>query len=83
MVEVTDLSEADAHPNRGFARQTTFKIPDEWWPTGEGSHRYRWIVSIVRVTGKREDGQFIYTFGGSSSEDGYFFLEGNSMELNE
>jgi LysM repeat protein len=83
MVEVTDLSEADAHPNRGFARQTTFTIPDEWWPTGEGLHRYRWLVSIVRVTGIREDGQFIYTFGGSSSEDSFFFMEGNRAELNE
>jgi LysM repeat protein len=76
MIEVTDLSEVDAHPNRGFARHTSFKIPDEWRPTGEGLHRYRWLVSIVRTTGIREDGQFTYTFGGSSSEDGTFFLEG-------
>jgi len=37
----------------------------------------------VRVTGIREDGQFIYTFGGSSSEDSSFFIEGNRAEFNE
>lgn len=72
MVEVTDLSDIDGHARRGFTRQTSFRVPDTWRPPVEESHVFRWRVSIVQVTGKREDGTFIYTFGGTTSEDGSF-----------
>jgi hypothetical protein len=72
MVEVTDLSDVDSHPMRAFTRQTSFRIPGAWQPTVEEIHQFRWRVSIVKATGQREDGQFTYTFGGSSSDEGSF-----------
>jgi len=79
MVEVTDLSDVDSHPNRGFTRQNSFQVPSYWWPAIPEIHRYRWRVQIVQVTGDRQDGSFIYTFGGKSSEDAYFNSIGVSL----
>ena len=76
MVEVTDLSDVDSHPLRAFTRETVFQLPDSWQPTTADTHEFRWRVSIVQVTGRRADGSFIYTFGGNSSEDGYFQWSG-------
>jgi LysM repeat protein len=72
MVELTDLTSVDSHPSRGFTRQTSFQVPQSWRFSRLEMHRYRWRVQIVQVTGEREDGSFIYTFGGSSSEFGHF-----------
>ncbi|UCG24813.1 MAG: LysM peptidoglycan-binding domain-containing protein, partial [Chloroflexota bacterium] len=72
MVELTDLSTAGSHPVRAFTRQTSFQVPSSWRPPLPESHLIRWRVSIVQVTGERQDGSFTYTFGGSNSEDGYF-----------
>ncbi|MCA9994071.1 MAG: hypothetical protein KDE29_23985, partial [Anaerolineales bacterium] len=58
--------------HQGFTRQNSFRLPDTWRPIVAEEHRYRWRVSIVSVTGQRQDGGFIYTFGGRASQDGYF-----------
>ncbi|MGB3713249.1 MAG: LysM peptidoglycan-binding domain-containing protein [Candidatus Promineifilaceae bacterium] len=78
MIELTDLSEVDSHPRRAFSRQTSFQLPDEWDPAGSVAHDIRWRISIVRVTGQREDGSFIYTFGGETSDDAIFRWIGDS-----
>lgn len=72
MVEVTDLTDVDSHPLRGFTRQTSFSVPDSWRPVVPEEHVFRWRVRIVQVVGEREDGSFIYTFGGTNSEDAVF-----------
>jgi LysM repeat protein len=72
MIELTDLTEVDSHPRRAFTRQTSFQLPDGWTPQDDADHDIRWRVSIVRITGQREDGSFIYTFGGETSDDSYF-----------
>jgi hypothetical protein len=72
MVEVTDLTDVDSHPLRGFTRQTSFRVPEGWRPDAAEVHQFRWRVSIVQVTGQREDGGFIYTFGGRVSQDASF-----------
>ena len=76
MVEMTDLSSVDSHPLRAFSRQTSFLVPKEWRPDDDETHQFRWQIAIVKVTGHREDGQFIYTFGGASSEEGSFYWAG-------
>ena len=72
MIELTDLSNIDSHPKRSFTRQNSFQVPEAWAPIGEDIHEFRWRVSIVRVTDQRDDGSFVYTFGGESSVDSYF-----------
>ena len=72
MIEVTDLTMVDSHPRRGFTRQTSFQVPPRWRYDKAEMHRYRWRVQIVKVTGERQDGSFIYTFGGNSSDYGFF-----------
>ena len=72
MVELTDLSAVDSHPIRGFTRQTSFQVPGTWRPSVAEAHLMRWRVTIVRVVGERQDGSFIYTFLGRSSQDAYF-----------
>lgn len=76
MVEVTDLDIFDSPPHHGFTRQNNFTIPDTWRPTVVEEHQFRWRVSIVRVTGQRQDGAFIYTFGGRPGEEATFFWMG-------
>jgi LysM repeat protein len=72
MVELTDLSAVESHPIRGFSRQTSFQVPGSWRPELPETHLIRWRVTIVRVTGERQDGSFIYSFVGRSSDDSYF-----------
>jgi LysM repeat protein len=72
MVELTNLSLPDSHPWRGFTRQTAFRVPSSWRPTVVETHLFRWRVSIIQVTGERDDGSFIYTFGGNSSTPDFF-----------
>lgn len=72
MVEVTDLSEEGGRPLRAFTRENAYRLPHTWRPEVEEYHEFRWRVSIVRVTGQREDGGFIYTFGGRFSEESHF-----------
>lgn len=76
MVEIVDESVQGAHPMRGFTRQNAFRLPERWRPHDEALHPFRWRVSIVRVTGQRDDGGFIYTFGGRSSEERRFTWHG-------
>lgn len=72
MVEMTDLTAVDSHAWRGFTRQTSFRVPNSWRPLLDELHTFRWRVSIVRITGQREDGSLIYTFGGNSSDEDRF-----------
>ncbi len=72
MIEVTDLSAVDSHPFRGFTRQTSFNVPESWRPAVPENHIFRWRVRIVLLTGEREDGSFIYTFGGQNSDEATF-----------
>ena len=76
MIEVTDMEQLDAAPWRGFTRDNAFQVPSNWRPTIEEPHQMRWRVSLVKVTGFREDGLPIFTFGGQSSDDAFFTWEG-------
>ncbi|MCA9921938.1 MAG: LysM peptidoglycan-binding domain-containing protein [Anaerolineales bacterium] len=76
MVEVNNIDELDGLPFRGFTRDTAFHVPGSWRPTTPETQQLRWRVSIVKTTGERSDGVPIYTFGGNSSEDAYFFWPG-------
>lgn len=74
MVELVNLDLLDSLPWRDFTRDTSFQLPPDWRPVvlGRESHRFRWGVSIVQVTGRRSDGGFIYTYGGESSAPSFF-----------
>ena len=72
MVELTNLDALDAIPQRAFTRDTAFRLPTSWRPEIPQTYRFRWRISIVQVTGQRADGDFIYKFGGRSSEDAFF-----------
>jgi len=72
MIELTNLSEVDSHPKRSFTRQNSFQVPEEWTPAEYKDNDIRWRISIVRIVDQREDGSFVYTFGGESSDDAYF-----------
>jgi len=76
MVELTDLSQPDAHSQRGFTQQTALLVPDGWLTSDGSSHIMRWRVSIVRVIGQRQDESFIYTYGGESSVEARFSWRG-------
>ncbi|MBE2198231.1 MAG: LysM peptidoglycan-binding domain-containing protein, partial [Anaerolinea sp.] len=67
MVELVDLDTPDAPVYRGFTRDTALQIPSDWRPAVPETHLFRWRISIVRVTGVRADGQFLYTYGGEAS----------------
>jgi LysM repeat protein len=69
MLELTDLSDLESHALRAFTRQNALRLPEGWRPEDPTEHLLRWKVSIVRVTGQRQDGSFIYTFGGRSSQE--------------
>jgi len=77
MVEVRDADDRDALPHRGFTRDQSLRLPDEWQPGGDGQRRMAWRVSIVAVTGRRSDGGFIYTFRGTAAVPSYFLWEGS------
>ncbi len=76
MIELTNLTLVDSHPMREFTRDNALKIPTSWRAQEESTHLYRWRVRIVNVTGQRQDGSFIYTFGGTNSEDALFYWLG-------
>jgi LysM repeat protein len=72
MVELTNINDLDGLPQRGFTRDTAFRVPSAWRPDTPELFEMRWRVSIVQVTSTRSDGLPIYTFGGSSSADAFF-----------
>ncbi len=72
MVEVTNLSDFTSHPHRAYTRQTSFQVLDEWKPSPGADDQYRWRVRIVRITGERDDGDYIFAPGGPVSEDSFF-----------
>lgn len=76
MVELLDMDVLDALPFRGFTRDTAFHVPSSWRPVQPEPHQMRWKVSIVQVTGDRSDGEFIYRYGGRSSEEAFFIWLG-------
>ncbi len=67
MVEITNLSDPDSRPRRAFTQQTSFQFQPEWDETPT-SATFRWRVSYVWITGERQDGDFVYAYGGPSSE---------------
>ena len=75
MVEVRDADDRDALPHRGFTRDQSLRLPDEWRPGDGEQRRMQWQVSIVAVTGRRSDGGFIYTFRGTAGTPSYFLWE--------
>ena len=75
MVEVRDADDRDALPHRGFTRDQSLRLPDEWRPGDGEQRRMQWQVSIVAVTGRRSDGGFIYTFRGTAGMPSYFLWE--------
>lgn len=72
MVELADIDLLESLPQRGFTRDTSFKVPPDWRPDVAENHRLCWRVSIVNVTGMRSDGLPLYTFGGNMSESACF-----------
>ena len=76
MVEVRDMDDRDSLPHRGFTRDQSLRLPDEWRPSGTGQRHMQWQVSIVAVTGRRSDGGFIYTFRGTAGAPSTFLWEG-------
>ena len=76
MVEVRDMDDRDSLPHRGFTRDQSLRLPDEWRPSGAGQRHMQWQVSIVAVTGRRSDGGFIYTFRGTAGAPSTFLWEG-------
>ena len=75
MVEWIVVSAVDTHPWRAFTRQTSFQVPPSWRPTSSENSQIQWRISIVTVTGERNDGAFIYTPSGESSQPSQFTLE--------
>ncbi len=76
MVALRDADDPDGRARRGFTRQTSFAVPSSWRPVVPAPRRVQWTISIVRVTGQRRDGAFIYTFGGRVSAPGLFVWPG-------
>ena len=76
MVELVDVNDLDALPWRGFTRDNALQLPPDWRPDIPEDRLMRWRVSLVNVTGWREDGLPIYTFGGEMSEPAYFIWRG-------
>lgn len=76
MVEVRNLNAIDQPPFRGFTRDTAWRVPLSWRPQVAETHLVHWRVSIVRVTGERIDGQFVYTYGGETSQESTFYWLG-------
>ncbi len=72
MVELADLDVLDGIPYRAFTRDNAFQLPTSWRPIVPELHQMRWRISIVQVSGQRDDGEFIYRYGGQSSEDAFF-----------
>lgn len=72
MVEIVDLTDVDSHPRRAFTRHTSFQLPGEWRPLDNTAHRFQWRVTIVSVSGRRQDGGFIYVPVGASSQLEHF-----------
>jgi hypothetical protein len=72
MVELGYPNVIGSPVHNGFTRDNTFRVPDSWRPTSEEEQQIEWRVSIVKVAGRRQDGGFIYTFGGYTSEGGRF-----------
>ncbi len=72
MVELGNPNVIGSPVHNGFTRDNTFRVPESWRPTSEEEQQIEWRVSIVKVTGRRQDGGFIYTFGGYTSEGGRF-----------
>ena len=66
MVEITNLDDINTRPQRAFTQQTSFQIPEQW--LAENVSTFRWRVRYVTVTAERQDGDFVYAFGGPSSE---------------
>ncbi|MFK7805900.1 MAG: LysM peptidoglycan-binding domain-containing protein [Anaerolineae bacterium] len=66
MVEVIDTTDVDIHPKRLFTQSAGVPLPADWGPAS-GEHNYVWRVSVVEITGRRDNGGFIYSIVGAES----------------
>ncbi|MCB8962492.1 MAG: LysM peptidoglycan-binding domain-containing protein [Ardenticatenales bacterium] len=72
LVELVDLDDFAAYPQRAYTRDNSFRVPSNWRTDTTAAHRYQWRVTIVLVVGERQDGEFIRTFEGLPSEPRVF-----------
>jgi LysM repeat protein len=66
MVEVIDQTDVDVHPKRLFTQSAGVPLPADWAPAS-GEHRYVWRVSLVEISGRRDNGGFVYSIVGAES----------------
>lgn len=66
MVEVIVTTDVDVHPKRLFTQSAGVPLPADWAPV-TGEHDYVWRVSVVEITGRRDNGGFIYSVVGAES----------------
>ena len=76
LVELVDLDDFAAYPQRAYTRDNSFRVPLTWRSTVPEPHRYQWRVTIIRVVGERQDGEFIRTFEGLPSAPRVFSWTG-------
>ncbi len=67
MLEVTNMSNPTARPQRVFTQQSSYQIPDSWYADSVDA-QFRWRVSYVQVLSEQENGAFVYGYGGPSGE---------------
>ena len=72
MVELRDADNRDSLPHRGFTRDQSLRVPEQWRPAAGETQHVEWRVSIVQVTGRRSDGGFIYGFRGTAGAPSSF-----------
>ena len=72
LVELVDLDDFAAYPQRAYTRDNSFRVPSNWRTDTTAAHRYQWRVTIVLVVGERQDGEYIRTFEGLPSEPRVF-----------
>lgn len=73
MLEVTNLSDPTARPQRIFTQQSSYQLPESWYADG-ADNQFRWRVSYVQVLSLQANGAFVYDYGGPSGES-YFTIK--------
>lgn len=73
MLELTNLSDPTARPQRVFTQQSSYQIPATWYADSPNA-QFRWRVSYVQVSDERANGAFVYSYGGPSAES-FFTLK--------
>ncbi len=73
MLEVTNLSNPTARPQRVFTQQSSYQIPETWY-ADSAEAQFRWRISYVHVLSEQKNGAFVYGYGGPSGES-YFTIK--------